>query len=85
MTGGNYARILAVSPRDASLYRNSEQLAMIFGFITFVVGFAFLAMWALGTHKVPVVTMFLIWLPFPVALAICVWLHNRIARKHGLQ
>lgn len=84
MSQGGYEQILAVSPRDARWFRLSEQLIMIFGVMTLLLVFFSLVLWVQGSAKVPLRQMLFLIGPFPLACALSVWIHRRIARRHGL-
>jgi len=84
MSQGGFEQIHAVSPRDARWYRLSEQLTMIFGVMTLLLAFFSLVLWVQGSAKVPLRQMLFLIGPFPLACALSVWIHRRIARRHGL-
>lgn len=84
MSQGGYEQILAVSPRDARWFRLSEQLIMIFGVMTLLLVFFSLVLWVQGSAKVPLRQVLFLIGPFPLACALSVWIHRRIARRHGL-
>ena len=81
---GGYEQILAVSRRDARIYRLSERLAMIFGVMTLLIVLADVAVLFKGSLKVPLRQLLILEIPFPVAFVLSVWIHRHVARKHGL-
>ena len=81
---GNYRQIQAASPRDARIYRLTEQLAMIFAVGTLVLVVSETAMILRGSVRVSYEILTLLTVPFQVGFLVSAWLHRRIARKHGL-
>jgi hypothetical protein len=89
--GDGYQRILSASPRDARIYLWSERLVMIAGIGSLIaLGFAILwplfelmrGSWrGLGHYFGGIIVLPL---PFFAVLFAGVWLHRRVARRHGL-
>jgi ABC-type spermidine/putrescine transport system permease subunit I len=84
MLEGNFRQIQAASPRDARLYRLTEQLAMIFGVCTLILAVSMTAIILRGSLKVSYEVLALLTVPFPVGFLVSAWLHRRIARRHRL-
>ena len=89
--GETYQRILSVSPRDARIYLWSERLIMVAGIgIVVASGIAILSplfelmrgSWRGLVHYLGGIIV--LPLPFFALLFIGVFLHRRVARKHGL-